>query len=395
MQSMPTAQRAMRVLWISDFPIEWLPDAPAEATTLPRQHALSWQRVLFEQFVQNGGIDLHVAVLRKSIRSHTQFTLRGATFYLRRMPGWLRAPTFFWPDTFALRKIVQEIRPDVIHAWGSEKGAALVAGRLGCPYLVTVQGLMQWYRELVPINRYERFAAFLEKRSLPHAPLVSTETPTAVRYLSERHTHATQIEHAPDPMFTRIVRRPCISPARLLFVGSFCYRKGGDLVLKALERLQSEAFEFVVVGSIDSELKSRWDALAAGPLAGRLVLKSSLTAEQVAAELARATMEIFPTRADTSPNAVKEAAVAGVPVVGTRVGGIPDYIHQGRNGLLVESNDAVALTQAIETALRHPLFSRGEVEANALTEARAYLAPELMREKFIAAYRHVVNSAGM
>ncbi len=97
-------------------------------------------------------------------------------------------------------------------------------------------------------------------------------------------------------------------------------------------------------------------------------------------------MLLMPTRADTSPNAVKEAVVAGLPVVAATVGGIPDYVVQGKNGLLFPAGDLEAFTQSIRSACAHPLFARGQVEPATLAVERDYLSPEMMAKNFLAAY---------
>jgi glycosyltransferase involved in cell wall biosynthesis len=143
---------------------------------------------------------------------------------------------------------------------------------------------------------------------------------------------------------------------------------------------------------MEAGLEERWNALSQGALAGRLTLKSGLTAPQVADELALATMMVFPTRADTSPNAVKEAVVAGLPVVGTKVGGIPDYVTHGENGILVDYGDVDALVTGIEAAFADARFSKGEVCPQRLELSRQWLSPKLMHDKFLAAYRKIVRS---
>jgi len=107
----------------------------------------------------------------------------------------------------------------------------------------------------------------------------------------------------------------------------------------------------------------------------------------VAAELAQATLLICPTRVDVSPNSVKEAVVAGVPVVGARVGGIPDYVVPGQNGVLFEPGDLEDLVRALHHALAHPLFSKGKVDPDTLRRMRDYLAPATMARRFFEAYQ--------
>ena len=115
--------------------------------------------------------------------------------------------------------------------------------------------------------------------------------------------------------------------------------------------------------------------------------KHHIPPHEVARELASATMLLLPTRADTGPTAVKEAVVAGVPVVASDVGGVPDYIVSGKNGLMFPPGDLLKFIDAIRSACAHPLFSRGLVDAETLAQRRAYLSPERMAKAFLAAYQ--------
>jgi glycosyltransferase involved in cell wall biosynthesis len=118
----------------------------------------------------------------------------------------------------------------------------------------------------------------------------------------------------------------------------------------------------------------------------RTEFKHHLLPHEVAAELETTTMLLMPTRADTSPNAVKESVVAGIPVVASAIGGIPDYVVSGKNGVLFEPGNLDGFVRAIRSACAHPLFSQGQVEAETLAKEREYLSPGLMAKKFLAAY---------
>jgi glycosyltransferase involved in cell wall biosynthesis len=98
-------------------------------------------------------------------------------------------------------------------------------------------------------------------------------------------------------------------------------------------------------------------------------------------------MLLFPTRADTSPNSVKEAVVAGVPVVASAVGGITDYVFSGRNGILFAPGNVEECTHAIRAACQHPQFGRGQVDAATLAQVCDYLLPRRMGEGFLKIYQ--------
>jgi len=65
----------LAIAWVSHFPVEWLPGAPAPLRRWRREHSRSWQGVLLEQLENGPGLWLHILDLRK------QFA-RGCTFPL-------------------------------------------------------------------------------------------------------------------------------------------------------------------------------------------------------------------------------------------------------------------------------------------------------------------------
>jgi len=380
----------LTVAWISHFPVEWLSDAPEQVRLLRPHHPASWQRVLLAELEKVPSLRLHILVLRNELERDFTFERHGVTFHLIKTPRGLRAPSLFWVDTILIRRVLNKIKPDVIHAWGTERGAALVANRLGLPRVVTIQGLVSWYSQIVPPHPHDRLAGVLERYSLPRTPLITTESNFSVQWLRKHfpNSRVEQIEHAPDPIFHRVQRQPQIKPFRFIFVGALDERKGGKFLVQALDRLRSEIpFELIVVGKPDPEITAVLRRRVSPETWGRIIFKGNLTPLEVAQELSTAAMMIFPTLADVSPNAVKEAVVAGVPVVGSAVGGIPDYVIPGRNGILFPAGELKELIEAIRAACRHPLFSRGMVEPGVLAQMRDYLSPALMGRRFLEMYQ--------
>ena len=380
----------LTVVWISDFPVEWLPDLPEPLRGLPRQHPGTWQMVLLSEFEKDPGLRMHVVVLRRRVDRDITFERNGTTFHIVKASPRLRVFSLFWFDTFLIRRICRRVRPDLVHAWGSERGAALVANRLGYPCVATVQGLLSWYKSVVPLGRYERFTEMLERGSFVRAPVVTTESAFSVGYVKERYGHARvcQAEHAPNPVFHKVRRRPATAPIQFIYVGSVDYRKGADLLFRALDRLRTEIdFRLTVICGPNIDYVRGLQPTVSGELMKRVQFKHHLLPGEVARELETATMLLFPTRADVSPNAVKESLVAGLPVVGAQVGGIPDYLVHGKNGLLFPVGDLDGFTTAIREACAHPLFGQGLVDAETLAKTRIYLSPERMAENFLNAYK--------
>lgn len=386
----------LRVAWISDFGIEWLPGLPSALDSLPKDHPMTWQRVLLDEFEKREDIELHIIVLRKNLKANVRFERHGVSFHVLKTMGGLRAPSFFWLDTILIRRLLKSLNPDVVHAWGIERGAGLVASRMAYPYVLTIQALVSWYMQETRLGAYHRFSGLFERRSLERATIVTTESTFSVGYLRQNYPGVVvrQVEHAPSRLFHEIRRRPQTSPLRFLSVGTFGHRKGTDLLLQAFAQLMPDAdFQLVIIGgdSHDAYLTPFRSALPA-ELWKRIEFRNNLSPAEVAAEMSAATLLVLPTRADTSPNAVKEAAVAGLPVIASEVGGIPDYVKNGRNGLLFPADNVHELVKALRSACRHPLFSRGEVDPETLGPVREYLSPTLMGHAFGQVYRDALSA---
>jgi len=382
----------MTVAWFSYFPVEWLSGVPEHVSRLPRQHPASWQRTLLAELERVQGLKLHVLVLRKHFEGNSTFERNGVVFHLIKTLGGLRAPSLFWHDTLLVRRELRIVRPDVVHAWGTEKGAALVAMRLGLPAVVTIQGLMAWMAGLFALSNYERVAGWLERYSLARlkaSVVVTAESPFSSRYLKDHYPHLAvrRVDVVPDALFHRVDRQPRLAPRRIVYNAQLGSRKGGDTLLLALDRLRTELpFELVVIGGAAEGFVAHLKAVTSVPLWEHVRWRQNLTSEEVARELSEAALLACPTRADTGPMAAKEAVVAGVPVVGSAVGGLPDYVVPGKNGLLFSPGNVDECVAALRSASQHPLFRDGRVDPETLAAKRLEMAPEKMGREFLAAY---------
>jgi glycosyltransferase involved in cell wall biosynthesis len=388
-------KRPLKVAWITYFPIEWLPDLPDELKNLPRLHPATWQRVLWEEFRADDTLDLHVVVLRNHFPKSICFRIGRTTFHcVKTFPG-SRAPSLYWTDTFLTSRVLKRIRPDLLHAWGTEFGSAAVASRLSYPALVTMQGILTWLDTAFPLNRHMKISRMVEPMSLKKAHIATCESSFGLRYLQDRYPRLKllQIEHAPNPIFSQVVRQPQLNPIRILCIGLFSFSKGADVVLNALAPLGKEIdFELLWIGARNPPLEEEVRSKTGDAIWKRMTFRHDLLPVEIAQELARATFLLHAARADNSPNAVKEAVVAGVPVIATNTGGIPDYVFPGLNGFLFESGNVDDCRAKIREALTHPLFKEGRVDSGSLDKVRDYLSAKTMAAKFRAAYAETLRS---
>jgi glycosyltransferase involved in cell wall biosynthesis len=100
--------------------------------------------------------------------------------------------------------------------------------------------------------------------------------------------------------------------------------------------------------------------------------------------LADADLFVLPSRSEAFPNAVIEAMAAGLPVIATDVGGIPEIIRTGENGLLVPPGDPEALAHAIVGLMDQPGLAADLGRAARIDVERYYTL-----DRMVAAFEHL------
>lgn len=143
----------------------------------------------------------------------------------------------------------------------------------------------------------------------------------------------------------------------ILFAGRLCAQKSPETLLYALGRLQAS----------HPETAARIQLLLAGdgPLAGKLKLLAETLglADRVSLMgwrsdlpqlMKTADLLVLPSRWEGLPNVILEAQASGLPVIASRVDGIPELITERATGLLFPAGDCTRLEQLLESAVRQP-----------------------------------------
>jgi len=164
----------------------------------------------------------------------------------------------------------------------------------------------------------------------------------------------------------------------VLCIGRLIPKKGVDLLIDALALLPRDLervrLEIVGEGPLAGELRR---LASSRGLRDRVVFLGSLPSDGVDAALRRASLLALPCRIapdgdrDGIPTVLLEAMARGVPVVSTRVAGIPEVVRDRETGLLVPPEDPEALAEAITTLLRdRSLAASQAAAARSLVRAR-------------------------
>lgn len=140
---------------------------------------------------------------------------------------------------------------------------------------------------------------------------------------------------------------------RLLFVGSLIVRKGLHDLLEALVDPALGSVRLTVVGEglYGPQLMEMCDRLG---LKDHTDWKGILPPLEVAAVMRSSDILCLPSYMEGRPNAVNEAMASGLPVIATRVGGIPDMLEEGKTALLFEAGNVQQLRQCLIQLVSDP-----------------------------------------
>jgi glycosyltransferase involved in cell wall biosynthesis len=178
---------------------------------------------------------------------------------------------------------------------------------------------------------------------------------------------------------------------RILFLGRLEAAKGVFELLEA-GALLAPAFpqlRLVFGGTGDTEgLRRRAAELG---IAGHIELPGWIGPQQRDAELARASVFCLPSHAEGLPMSMLEAMAARKAVVATAVGGIPETLHDGANGLLVAPHDVPALAAALARLLGDAPLRTALAQGARATIAQHY-STEVVCGQLSAIYRELAGT---
>lgn len=303
-----------------------------------------------------------------------------------------KMPFYFLGCLISLSVACARGHVDITHIHMSFGGSAVrklvlmrVAGFFNVPTILHVHG--------------SEFAVFGDRLSPPLRAILASEMARAARiivigrfwrqYLMER----LEIEDRKVIVVANGVPVPTAMPrhpgdgCRLVYLGALGSRKGTSDLLRALAspRLRSLQWDAVIAGNGDVAA-FRAEATALG-IADRVALPGWIGPEEAQALLASAAVFVLPSYNEGLPVAVLEAMAAGIPVVTTRVGAIPDLGIDNAAGFLIDPGSIEDLTDRLATLVGDPALreqfganGRRRVESDFTIDSTAHRLAALYRE---------------
>jgi glycosyltransferase involved in cell wall biosynthesis len=180
-------------------------------------------------------------------------------------------------------------------------------------------------------------------------------------------------------------------PGRILFLGRLEAAKGVFELLAAGARLAPKFPGLRLVFGGEGDMESLRKRAAELGIGDRIELPGWVGPSARDEQLARASVFCLPSHAEGLPMSMLEAMAAGTAVVATSVGGIPETIVDGDNGLLVPPRDEEALASALEQVLGDET-QRARLAGNARVTIEQHYSTEVVCGQLSALYRELAGT---
>ena len=310
--------------------------------------------------------------------------------------GSLMAPLVTRRSARLTAKAVQEFEPDLIYYWnGAQLSLAVMVAASRCRLPIAYRVCEHW---LGGIASYDQFARHLTPgdrglrlvwarliRLLNRDPLLRLDSPesypASISWNSTFLSQATTVPTLVEPLFQEVIypatpqgdrfaggnRRPSARPT-ILFVGRVTREKGIQVACRALAHLRADYgydASLIVAGPIESSVEHelRREAVALN-IAENIEIRGELGPDGIAALLETAHALVVPSIWEEPAGLVcVEAALARVPIVASRSGGIPELVRDRLDGLLFSRGDAEQCAELLAETLADPEATRGRVES--------------------------------
>jgi teichuronic acid biosynthesis glycosyltransferase TuaC len=272
--------------------------------------------------------------------------------------GPMATPRVYGGLTRQARAAVARHRPDVVYAHFLVP-TGLVAIATGVPYVITAHGA-----DVRNVRRSPVVAALTKPVLRRAAAVICVSGYVAAQLAAPEGVTVEVIDCGVDTQrLTPAPRAKDVNGTgpRYLFIGSLTHRKNVERLLSAFGSLGGGTLTIVGGGPLEERLR------VTAPVGTRFL--GTLTADGVAAEIAKADVVCLPSLEEPQGQAMLEALARGRPVVATRVGG-PSEVVTPASGVLVDPLDVRSIAAGMVAAAALPVPNREAVriaEEHALT----------------------------
>ena len=331
--------------------------------------------LLLRGLIALGDLDVHVVTCQPGVQDGWRTTSSGTRLCTipRHAGGRL---TFHHQPVSALRRVLDELAPDIVHAQGVGI-YSLAATSSTRAHVVTMHGIVR--REMrfargLPARLRGVLDRFYEQHSLGQIQNLIVISPYVEQELAQIGAFRGRLYRIQNPVDERFFTLEGSSDgAGLLYAGRVIPRKGLLQLLHALVQVRTSVPTVLlrVAGETEADVAYARECrrfVQENNLEQNVSFLGSLTVEQMAEDYRRCAFLVLPSSQETAPVVVAEVMAAGKPVVSTRACGMPFMVDDGASGLLLDNANPEIWAQAIakllsDSALRRSMGQRGRALA--------------------------------
>jgi glycosyltransferase involved in cell wall biosynthesis len=307
-------------------------------------------------------------------------------------PSFLPGFAAVWHQPRTVRRLLAGLKFDLVHVQGMPN----IAARMTCPSVLTIHGI----RERDALFRGSRPVALLksgvlgriESRARRRASNVIAISPYVREVLGGELTgRVWDIENPVEDGFFN-VRRDA-RRGRVLYCGLVRNLKNVTGLIKgiALAEKRCPDIHLRIAGEEkEPEYSKACRSLAAElGLVDRVQFLGGLSVDDLQEEMARASCQALCSFQENAPMVIAEAMAAGVPVVASRVGGVPHMVADGKTGRLVEPESPESIAAGLVDVLNSDHAENMSRECVAVAEKR-FRAASVARQT-VEVYRAILG----
>jgi glycosyltransferase involved in cell wall biosynthesis len=378
----------MRVLWICRLP-RVVQDQVFAGEDHGSESALPW---IVAHLPTPKEIELHLACLWPGGDKRKTVQYQGAQIHMLPCPRRGRAILLFQRDTSYFQSLFEELKPDLVHGWGTEDSHGLVARRLAPhKHVIGIQGLIRTYHKYLPKSYRTLFVRATERMTLRKARNVVAESqyalnsaaplcPSAVKRVIEHPLRSEFLNAAPSDGTEKTV----------LFVGAIDERKGAMNAVAAFSKAAPENWNLHVVGKGACENESKMYKLVRDTqMNNRFRHSRDLDTPSLVKAMQESSVFLLPTRVDTGPTALKEALTMGLWPACYDNSGPGEYVRKYRFGSLARDGDVDSIAEKLKAALTERPWKDAEHRKILESQTRHDFSPEQAWERLTQFYEMV------
>lgn len=365
---------------LADFPLGCL--EPRFRST--RWHYATWLQALHEMFCNIDSYDIHWITFRKSLLRREIIHKGGQTFHVlpvysskyAQLTGYVHA------RCLAARELAH-IKPDIVHAWGTENRYAVSGTVFRGKKILSMQGMLTAYVQRAPMAEFVQRQSRKEAHWMRCYDVITTESEWGMERVRELVPEANVVrwEYAARDAFFHGNRSLAETPV-CLFGGTDTAVKNLDAAIAAFSSPELADVTLLLAGVTPEKRPN---------LPKNIVALGGQDQTRLVELLSRTWCLIHPSLADTSPNMVKEARVMGVPVITTTECGGKQYVEEGTSGFIIEPRDVQGLIRAVQ-AVTKDRETAEQMGRHGQEQCRCALGRETMLRGLCSLYERLLRA---